>query len=436
MSAGAAKGIPREHEGLNIIMRKWSRQIFAFSVYCLLAGNFQTAVLASETETPHSGRKWSGRTVRLLISESLRRQTSAIKAGTDFDAAAESAAITWENAADIDLDFADSSLENISNSRSGGDGSSLITVAATSENLALFPQLERSAPAYTRLFFDRRGAIVEADIVLNPYLQFSSDGTAGTFDLQSVLTHEFGHVIGLAHSPVASATMFGRLSPNLERSAKGIENRTLALADVSAARAVYGPRGGATECCAAVLGTLSGPIGTSGVVWVEEAGSGRLVAASELGDGSFDLAGFAPGKYRLFAQGARSRGASQIFERDLDLPTSVRRTVAAAPIDAEIKYIGINGELGALSVNVTRGNSHQIYIGGTGLDRSKLTFGVSGPHISVSEGSVLPMNYGRGISVVVLTIVVGPDIPAGEYSVFAEAANGARSYLLGAISVD
>ena len=417
-------------------MRKWRRLIFAFSVYCLLAATFQTAVFASEAGMPHSGRKWSGRTIRLLISGSLRRQSTAIKAGTDFDATAVAAAVTWENVADIDLSFADSPSENISNSRSGGDGSSLITVAATSENLALFPQFERSAPAYTRLFFDRRGAIVEADVVLNPYLQFSSDGTPGTFDLQSVLTHEFGHVLGLPHSPVASATMFGRLSPNVERPSKGTEARTLAITDVSAARAAYGPGSEATECCAAVLGTLTGSIGTSAVVWAEEAGSGRLVAASELRDGSFNLAGFALGKHRLFAQGARLRGASQIFERDLDLPTSVRRILAAPPMDAEVKLIGTNGELGALSVNVTRGTSHQIYIGGTGLDRSKLTFGVSGPHISVSEGSVFPMNYGGGISVVVLTIVVDPETPAGEYSVFAEAANGARSYLLGAISVD
>ena len=417
-------------------MQKWWRLCFVLCVYCLLAGTLQTAVSASEVVVPQSGRKWKSRTVRLLISESLRRQSTTIKTGTEIDAAAEAAASAWANAADIDLNFADSPLENVSNSRSGGDGASLITAAATSENLALFPQHERSAPAYTRLFFDRRGALVEADVVLNPYLQFSSDGTPGTFDLQSVLTHEFGHVLGLMHSPVASATMFGRLSPNLERSAKGVEARTLAVADVSAARAVYGPAGGVPDCCAAVLGTLNGSAGTTGVVWAEEAESGRLVAAGELADGSFDLSGFAVGKYRLFAQGSRSKGAVQIFEKALDLPTSVRRNLTAPPLDAEIKLIGTNGELGALSVKVTRGNSHQIFIGGTGLDPAKVTFGVSGRHIAVTEGSVFPMGYGGGITAVALTMVVDPDTPPGEYSVFVEAANGARSYLLGAISVD
>ena len=268
-------------------MRFWRRRIGEFCVYCVLAVTANTAVLASEPAAMQPGRKWNGNAVRLFVSESLRQQSIAIKAGTDIDSTVKAAAAPWENASDIQLSFADSALESVSSSRSGGDGTSLITVAATSENLALFPEQENSAPAYTRLFYDRRGAIKEADVVLNPYIQFSSDETPGTFDLQSVLTHEFGHVLGLRHSPVASATMFGRLSPNRERTTKGIEARTLTASDISAVRAVYGPGSSVVECCAAVLGTLLGPIGSTGVVWAEDADSGRLVAADEFGNGSF-----------------------------------------------------------------------------------------------------------------------------------------------------
>ncbi len=417
-------------------MQNWRRRIAEFCVYCLLAVTVNTAVLASEPTALQAGRKWNGSTVRLLISGSLRQQSTAIKAGTDIDAAVKAAVSPWETSVDIRLVFTDSTLESVSNSRSGGDGASLITVAATSENLALFPEQENSAPAYTRLFYDRRGAIIEADVVLNPYIQFSSDETPGTFDLQSVLTHEFGHVLGLKHSPVVSATMYGRLSPNRERSTKGIEARTLAASDISAARAIYGPGSSVAECCAAVLGTLSGPIGATGVVWVEEADSGRLVAAEEYGNGSFNLSGFAPGRYRLLAQGARQRGATQIFEKDVDLPASVRKTLVAPATDAEITLIGTNGELGVLSVNLTKGNSQQIFIGGTGLDPSKVTFGTSSRHLSIAAESTFPMNFGGAVTAAALTIAVDSDTPSGQYSIFVETASGARKYLLGGLTID
>ncbi|MBW6500589.1 MAG: Ig-like domain-containing protein [Bacteroidales bacterium] len=55
--------------------------------------------------------------------------------------------------------------------------------------------------------------IIDADIVFNPaYVNHPEynlgTGTNGYFDIQSVTTHEIGHVIGLIHSGVVSSTMF------------------------------------------------------------------------------------------------------------------------------------------------------------------------------------------------------------------------------------
>ncbi len=49
--------------------------------------------------------------------------------------------------------------------------------------------------------------IVEADIALNVGLQWTTTGGANKYDIQGVVTHEVGHLLGLAHSEVLTATM-------------------------------------------------------------------------------------------------------------------------------------------------------------------------------------------------------------------------------------
>jgi len=60
------------------------------------------------------------------------------------------------------------------------------------------------------------GVIIDADVVVNVGgFRFAAGETctAEAYDLQGVLTHEVGHVIGLDHSAVAEATMFATSSP-------------------------------------------------------------------------------------------------------------------------------------------------------------------------------------------------------------------------------
>jgi uncharacterized protein (TIGR02145 family) len=57
-----------------------------------------------------------------------------------------------------------------------------------------------------------KGKITDADIIVNPefanYLSTSAGGTSGYYDIQSIITHEIGHNLGLMHSGVVDATMF------------------------------------------------------------------------------------------------------------------------------------------------------------------------------------------------------------------------------------
>jgi hypothetical protein len=91
--------------------------------------------------------------------------------------------------------------------------------------------------AKTTVSFDAdTGEILDADIEINTaYNHFTvGDGTI-VYDLQSILTHEIGHFVGLDHSLVPDATMNAAYDPG------DTSLRTLAPDDVAALCAAYPP---------------------------------------------------------------------------------------------------------------------------------------------------------------------------------------------------
>ncbi len=72
--------------------------------------------------------------------------------------------------------------------------------------------------ALTTVFFDGdTGEIYDANIEINSNQYDFSDGDNGgsALDLNAVLTHEAGHFLGLSHSDLATATMFGSYNPDM-----------------------------------------------------------------------------------------------------------------------------------------------------------------------------------------------------------------------------
>jgi hypothetical protein len=77
--------------------------------------------------------------------------------------------------------------------------------------------------------------LVESDIVLNDYYAWG-DGSGETFDVASVLAHEFGHGLVLGDqygNGDRNKVMYGRVSP-------GMQKRALTAEDIAGIRAIYG----------------------------------------------------------------------------------------------------------------------------------------------------------------------------------------------------
>lgn len=86
----------------------------------------------------------------------------------------------------------------------------------------------------TTTFLVGTGEIVDTDMEVNDDLPWAVDGTATSYDLESILTHEAGHFLGLDHSPNATDVMFRSFVPGERRS-------VLSQTDISDVRTVYPP---------------------------------------------------------------------------------------------------------------------------------------------------------------------------------------------------
>jgi hypothetical protein len=79
--------------------------------------------------------------------------------------------------------------------------------------------------------------IYDADVYTNTRYSFTSsgetDGCSGEFDIDGIMVHEVGHVIGIGHSNVSGATMYPTVS------SCNYNNRTLENDDRAAAADLY-----------------------------------------------------------------------------------------------------------------------------------------------------------------------------------------------------
>jgi hypothetical protein len=413
-----------------------------------------------------SPRRWLTQPIIISLSTSLASPPPNIKAGSDVIGAVRRALRHWSSVSNVQFFETSSAAQSISPANAG-DHLNLITVAA--DNAAAFHSEDNLGR--TRVFSDANGAITEADIALNPDVLFSSDGTVGTYDLESTFTHEVGHLLGLEHSAIIGATMQPRQAMNGLFGLPAFTQRSLSYDDIAGARALYGSRAGTGSLFGRLVtnsyGGQSQPV-FGAHVFAEETSTGRIIAGSiTLRSGDYRIDGLPPGGYRVIGQGldgpiepeeiATARGsyaglvdttppfrtyiatkaASQIIPVATDKATSLGFFVSSNLPQLVPRLLGMNGELSTVALPLTAGKKVRVYIAGEGMDDLPPS-GISStsPFINIDADSVIEEHFDTPYPAISFEITVARNTPTGEYSIVLQTSEGEIAYLVGAITID
>ncbi|MDQ2921927.1 MAG: matrixin family metalloprotease [Acidobacteriota bacterium] len=421
--------------------------------------------------SPELQIKWKTKTIQIALSTSLTLPSASITPESDVVAAVHRALNSWSKAANITFEVVSSKVQSISPA-SRGDGINLITIAPTSENLAIFA--EGNNAARTRVFYDpATGEISEADIVINPYpysaedvpLQFSTDGTPGTYDLESTVAHEIGHLLGLSHSGVIAATMQASQGLNGTYGLPALTERTLSEADWTAIRSVYGrcEKSGSVE--GKIQNSIDGkflPVNAAHV-WLEDLTAGRVIASSQTtSSGKFSIGCIPAGDYRVMveyldqqflepgalARDSRLSGRQRAF-RSVEISGQLRVApdkVASLNYDLvppqnsaptlNPRFLGLNSELSTSPLPAEAGTKLTLYVGGDGVDQVPGSgLSVSSPFITVDPASLTLQQFHDSTPVISFEVTLAANAPPGDYSIRLQSNSGEIAYLAGGITI-
>ena len=420
--------------------------------------------------------RWPTTSITVALSTSLNNPPSYVHAtGAQVVLAARRALSRWALVSNIQFNVTTSS-----NQDAVADGVSLITIADTGANRALFSTGVQ--PGRARVTFDSSGNINEADLAINPLVTrfdlftgnpvasfFSTDGTADSYDLESTFVHEIGHMLGLEHSGVVAATMQPRQGTNGTYNLPNFTTRTLSSDDVAGIRAVYGPRSG--------LGSIAGRVGynsSTGTaafgahVFAEDVATGRVVGGNVANAaGNYRIDSLPPGQYRVIvepldepvaATQIGSNGGGYPASTLSNMPPFVTTEAGTVTVGAEAtaslnvavpgsspvinpKFIGTGAsfQLSTVAVPIVPGQSQTILVAGDNMNAAPsgtvtgVSISINSPFISVSNVQQL-----NGFGIPVISFDISPSIltPPGEYSVRAISSAGQVAYISGGLTVD
>lgn len=406
--------------------------------------------------------RWTTNPIRISLSTSLSSPPANIKAGSDALGAARRALRRWSDAANIQFVESSTAVDSV-NPSGGGDGINLITVSASATNDA-FTNEGGQRLGRTRVIFDSAGRILEADLALNPRVSFSTDGTSNTYDLESTLVHELGHLLGLDHSGVVGASMQPRQGLNFIDPAHTI--RTLSDDDLAGIRSIYGQR------TSSAVGSIAGQVnyGAGAHVWAENFYTGRVSGSSiTKSDGSYRIDQLPPSDYRVFVEyldepvfareiansppyaGIGGQPAFRATETQAPVNVTQGNTTFLNPIitlgnpSFNPRILGVRGALQPAPAQLAAGRVYRFAVGGSNLGSVPLTptgFSVTSPMMTIDPASFArenPANYGitePNFGIVSFNLTVVDSAKFGDYTLRLRSDTGETAYLSGALALD
>jgi hypothetical protein len=292
-------------------------------------------------------------------------------------------------------------------------------------------------------------SFLDADIVFNPVLSFSTSGKDDAFDIQSIATHEIGHFLGLDHTAIVSATM----NPS---GAKGsVHPRFLKSDDIIAASSLY-----PTASFTSTTGGFSGRITNGGanvfgahVVALDTTQGSPIVSTLSQLDGTYQMVGLPAGTYSVYAEPLDGPVSESDFGGPYDsrVNTNFTTTFLGNTLDFSSRQI-INvvaaGVVPNLDIAVLPAPPSTLNLTGPGLGVYGPQ-GVSGSFDVKGGGLVAGLNFyitGPGISVdsatfpstgnATVSVTISPSAPSGLRDLFAQSTAGLSALTGGFIITD
>ena len=310
------------------------------------------------------------------------------------------------------------------------------------------------------MYFDDH-TIVEADMVFNGvdhrwFTDYNNSFSADNF-VEAVALHEFGHFIGLQHSPLGAATMFSRTGAGVGLAVGLLRD------EIAATQALYGE-----PAALARLGSITGKVTMEpglvfGAVVLAEDAHGNIIQSTVTErNGRYELMALPPATYRLRVAPLHSPDTQpHPLVRDIDIsieregaetnfrPTGYKQVAVGVGKTATLDFAVNNGKaqfyISAVRPPTTKQNLLElafepIAIGRTG---KKQMIGVYSPTLPTS-GATLRLTgdgvvYGKttynpnafdGFNMISVEVTVAKNAAPGVRSLFVQKGND-KAYLNG-----
>jgi hypothetical protein len=263
------------------------------------------------------GLAWSDQPIRYFITN---RNVTGVTA-SQLQTTVDRSFATWSSTDNVELSSQFAGLTTLE--PSADDGFTVIGFQSR-------PELDRTLGATSFEFDAVTDEFIGADIFINSIFNWSvaSNGEPGRFDLESIMVHEVGHLLGLGHSAIGETelragggrTVLGKRAVMfpIAYGTGSIEDRSLEADDVAGITDIYG-----NSASSRALGAIQGRVTLNGSgvfgahVTAFNSTTGELVSGFTLNAaGDFVIGALRPGIYVVRVEPLDDADTDGFFDDD------------------------------------------------------------------------------------------------------------------------